>query len=255
VLIIISIIFINAKYAKVVYNNLISKYHLLKTFMNINRLNYIINTLGDYYGRYKLIPHYNPIDELIKTILSQNTSDSNSIPAYESLISRYQNREDIISADIKELELLIRRGGLAHIKSERIKEVLNIIKDKVGRLDLNFLQNLSVEQGRMWLTSLPGVGVKTANCVLLFALGKPALPVDTHVFRVSVRLGFISRNTTITKAHIELENIIVSANYIYEFHLLMIEHGRKVCSARKPLCEFCIINSNCPYYKELRNKV
>ena len=218
------------------------------------RLNFVINKLRESYGRHTFAAHHNTVDELILTILSQNTSDNNSKPAYEALIRQYKNREDIISADNNKIELLIRRGGLAHIKAQRIKEVLKIIKAEVGSLNLDFLNETTVEEGRKWLTSLPGVGIKTASCVLLFALGKPALPVDTHVFRVSARLGLIDKKTKISTAHTVLENIIPSSD-IYEFHLLIIEHGRKICSARKPLCKSCIISSDCTYYKEFISKV
>lgn len=130
-------------------------------------------------------------------------------------------------------------------QSRRIKESLQEIKHQRGNLNLDFLADMPVPEAREWLKRLPGVGNKTANCVLLFALGKPALPVDTHIFRVTRRLGLIGERSSLEDAHRILEQI-VPAEEIYEFHVLAIEHGRKICIARRPHCPACILKEVCP---------
>ena len=197
------------------------------------------------YGKRELKPHYDPVAELVQTILSQNTSDTNSRPAFTSLTTAFPTWEQVLQATPVELAETIRRGGLAQIKASRIQQSLLEIKRRKGTLDLAFLENIPISEARDWLMQLPGVGSKTASCVLLFALGKPALPVDTHIFRLSKRLGLINNNSSLKDAHIFLESVLPS-DLVYEFHVLMIEHGRRICIARHPRCPECILNSMCP---------
>jgi len=208
-------------------------------------ISFLLEKLRECYGPRRLVPHFDPTGEMILTILSQNTSDTNSRPAFKALKDSFSNWEELMNADTVKIEALINRGGLAHIKAERIKKALGIIKEKTGALTLSNIKEMTVEEGREWLTNLPGVGVKTANCVLLFALGKPAMPVDTHVYRVTSKLGLIPEKTAVTEAHKYLEAIVPDDN-TYEFHVLVIEHGRHVCSARNPKCNICAFAAVCP---------
>jgi endonuclease III len=208
----------------------------------------ILLLLEERYGKLTLLPTHEPLAELVKTILSQNTSDVNSRPAFQSLISTFGTWEKILTADTGLIAETIKRGGLAQIKAERIQKALQGIKQKRGTLHLDFLADMPVTEAREWLKDLPGVGNKTANCVLLFALGKPALPVDTHIFRVTKRLGLIRNKASLEEAHQSLEKQ-VNPQDIYEFHVLLIEHGRKTCIAQRPRCLECILKKICPSYK------
>jgi endonuclease III len=204
----------------------------------------LIDLLETTYGSRQLIPHGDPLGELVQTILSQNTSDANSRPAYQALKRSFPDWESILEAAPSAIAAPIQSGGLALIKAQRIQEALREIVRRRGRLDLNFLAGLSVEEGLQWLKQIKGVGDKTASCVLLFALGKAALPVDTHVFRVSRRLGLIGPATSPAKAHPLLLKK-VPLERLYPFHVLMIEHGRQVCLARSPRCSACVLLAMC----------
>ena len=186
-----------------------------------------------------------PIDVLIATILSQNTSDVNSRRAFDSLISTFDSWEAVASAPAEYIAQAIKSGGLSRIKAVRIKQVLNKIEGERGHICLDFLTSMSISEAEDYLMSLPGVGPKTASCVLLFGLGKPSLPVDTHVFRVARRLGLIDSRVSIAKAHNLLQEQIPPQK-VYQFHLHMIEHGRRVCHARQPDCDECVLKGICP---------
>ncbi len=153
-----------------------------------------------------------------------------------------------MQAEPAALAAVIKSGGLGHIKALRIQQALREINKKQGKIELGFLKNLPVSQARAHLKELPGVGNKTANCVLLFALGMPALPVDTHIHRVSGRLGLIPQKATLDESHRLLEQQVPRAN-IFEFHVLMIEHGRRICLSRRPHCTQCILQCICQGYK------
>ncbi|MDY6833629.1 MAG: endonuclease III [Chloroflexota bacterium] len=185
------------------------------------------------------------VSVLVETILSQNTSDTNSGRAFKSLLEIFGDWESVASADVGSIANSIKRGGLANIKAERIKVVLQWIQQERGSFNIDFLRELSVVEARLWLMRLPGVGPKTASCVLLFALGMPALPVDTHVFRVSWRLGLIARRSSTEEAHALLERLIPE-HQVYSFHMHMVQHGRRVCRARNPLCQHCVLEDICP---------
>jgi endonuclease III len=205
----------------------------------------IMESLEKQYGKREIKPHHDPIAELVLTILSQNTSDINSRPAFKSLTTSFPTWEQVLQAKPVELAETIRRGGLARIKASRIQQSLLEINRRKGTLDLAFLKNMPISEARDWLMELPGVGSKTASCVLLFAMGRPTLPVDTHIFRLSKRLGLINNNSSLRNAHIFLESV-VPPDLVYEFHVLMIEHGRRICIARRPRCPECTLNPVCP---------
>ena len=207
----------------------------------------ILKLLEQQYGRRTWQPSFDPLGELVLTILSQNTSDKNSRPAFQSLRKAFPDWSLILQADTAAIAEPIKSGGLATIKARRIQSALREIQQRHGSLDLLFLADMPLEDARDWLVKLPGVGFKTASCVLLFALGMPAMPVDTHVFRVASRLGLIPLKTTVEKAHILLEKAVLPQD-LYEFHVLMIEHGRRTCAARRPTCLSCICKSICTGY-------
>lgn len=209
----------------------------------------LLDSLEKAYGRRSLVPHGDPLGELVQTILSQNTSDANSRPAYQALRRAFPQWEQLLKAPVETIAEPIKAGGLAMIKAKRIQSALLEINRQRGKLDLGFLNDLPVIEGLEWLKRLKGVGDKTASCVLLFALGKPALPVDTHVFRVSSRIGLITDNTSLPEAHRVLIKK-VPVDHLYSFHMLMIEHGRRTCLAQRPRCQSCIIKEICPSCKD-----
>src|SRR5262245_3298406 len=199
------------------------------------------------YGPRTLRPGRDPLDELILTILSQNTSDTNSGRAYRMLRAKYPSWQAVLDAPIPELYEVIKPAGLGNIKAPRIQNTLREILARRGELSLDFLEELSLDEGKQWLTSLDGIGPKTAACVLLFALGKPALPVDTHVHRVARRLGLIGPKVGADAAHALLEDAL-PPEAIYPFHIDMIQHGRRVCHAQRPQCGSCPLNDMCDFY-------
>jgi endonuclease-3 len=205
----------------------------------------ILGRLGAHYGPPRTPRPNDPLAELVQTILSQNTSDANSGRAFESLMGRFRSWEAIRAAPTQEVADAIRSGGLAEVKAPRIKAALEEIHRRQGDLSLDLLRDLDVEAGRAYLTSLGGVGPKTAACVLLFALGKPALPVDTHVYRVSCRLGLIGPKTSAEQAHRDLDQAVPPAQ-VYDFHMLLIHHGRQTCKAQRPRCSACPLGDVCP---------
>ena len=212
-----------------------------------NRLLAIHDRLLERYGEPPPRALQDPLSELIQTVLSQNTADVNSDRAYASLMERFGGDwEAVRAAAVSEIADAIRRGGLAEIKAVRIKSILDSIVEKVGELDLAFLHEVPLEEGRAFLRGLGGVGPKTAACVLLFACGKPALPVDTHVHRVSQRLGLVPPKATAEQAHALLE-AMVPDGLVYSFHMLLIGHGRQVCKAPRPRCFECPVVDLCPY--------
>jgi endonuclease-3 len=186
-----------------------------------------------------------PLGELVGTILSQHTSDVNSERAYAALVARYPTWRAVLGADAGELAETIRGGGLAEIKARRIQAVLEEVLADRGELDLEFLRALPLARARGYLEALPGVGPKTAACVLVFALEQPAIPVDTHVHRVAGRLGLIPPRTSADAAHALLEGQVPEP-LRYAFHVLLIRHGRDTCKAPRPLCERCPLLELCP---------
>lgn len=216
------------------------------------RLPLILRQLNRTYGRPSRARGGSPLDSLIGTILSQNTTDVNSGRAFGQLKSRFPNWEAVLQARASRIATAIRSGGLADIKSRRIKRILREIQRDRGRLDLSFLRHMPIPQSRDYLTALPGVGPKTAACVLLFSLHRPVFPVDTHVLRVSKRLGLIPPKTTMERAHeiyaLLLDSDGASRDYdsVLALHLGLVRHGRETCLARRPRCEVCALFELCP---------
>jgi endonuclease-3 len=203
------------------------------------------------YGEPTWRPHLDPVSELVSTILSQNTNDTNRDVAYDRLRARFSTWEEVRDADVDQVIEAIRPAGLANQKGPRIQNALQLISQERGELDLAFLGDWPVDKAKEWLSSIKGVGPKTAAIVLLFSLGRPAFPVDTHVHRVTRRLGLIGEKVSREKAHEELEGLVPSEDY-YAFHLNLIRHGRQVCTSRKPDCPACVLRDLCDYYRSSR---
>ncbi len=188
-----------------------------------------------------------PLDELISTVLSQHTSDINTSRSFASLQATFPDLRSVADAPTSAVADAIRCGGLAEIKAPRIQAILRAIEAEPGAISLDWLADRSTEEARNWLTSLPGVGPKTAACVLLFSLGRPAMPVDTHVFRVAGRLELIETHISPAKAHVALEHATgPDRDRVYELHLNLIAHGRMTCRARRPDCRSCVLVDLCP---------
>jgi len=201
--------------------------------------------LGRQYGQVRPPRRWDPISELVYTVLSQNTSDQNSHRAFESLRAAYPTWEAVLEAHPEELAKAIWTGGLARIKAPRIQAILRAIAEKRGSLDLAFLGDMPVPDAKAWLRQLPGVGPKTAGCVLLFSLGKAAMVVDTHVYRVARRLGLLPTWCSPDQAHEALEALVPLEWYL-PFHIYLITHGRRVCKAQRPRCAACVLEDGCP---------
>jgi endonuclease-3 len=210
------------------------------------RLRAILKKLEEAYGSPRWNPHHDPLGELIATILSQNTSDVNSDRAYAALRAAYPSWEETLDANPDDLANVIRSGGLATLKSRRIQEILHTIKARHGELNLDFLMDMPTPVARAFLAEFPGVGPKTIACVLLFACGHPAFPVDTHIYRVTTRLGLLPQGCTAERAHAVLEPLIPPAQ-VYSAHVNLIGHGRTICKARQPNCRHCCLRMLCPY--------
>ena len=191
-----------------------------------------------------------PLDELVNTILSQNTNDRNRDVAYANLRARYATWEAVRDAPLQEVIDAIRPAGLANQKGARIQGVLRQITEERGSLDLNFLFDLSAEEAFAWLSRFKGVGPKTASIVLQFSLAKPAFPVDTHVYRVSGRIGLRPPKMTAEQAHEHLAKLFDPEQY-GPGHLNIIRLGRQICHARNPQHEICPVRDLCDFYRSL----
>ncbi|HEY1012758.1 MAG TPA: endonuclease III [Herpetosiphonaceae bacterium] len=207
----------------------------------------ILEILRERYGPRRIHGDRDPLDELVLTILSQNTSDRNSGRAYRLLRARYRSWAEVLDADPGELTDTIRVGGLANIKAARIQNTLRALLERRGELNLDFLRELPLEEARSWLTSLPGIGPKTAGCVLCFACHQPAMIVDTHIHRVAKRTGMIGPKVSADAAH-DLLEAAVPPEDAYQFHASVLLHGRQVCHAQRPRCERCPLTELCDYY-------
>jgi len=201
-------------------------------------------------------PRVDAVSELVLTILSQNTADTNSFRAFTALRERYADWDEVLAAPTDELEDVIRAGGLAPTKSKRIQHVLAEVHAATGGTwDLSFLRTLPLLEARDWLISLPGIGRKTAAIVLLFNFGRPQLPVDTHVHRVASRLAMLPVRTPLARAHDLLEEVL-EPDEMYSFHVELIRHGRDTCRAPRPICGLCPLTDVCAYYADaIRGRV
>lgn len=210
------------------------------------RLRTILERLAAEYGRPSGHPHRAPVDELVLTVLSQNTNDRNRDVAYERLRERFDSWDAVRDAPPEEIVEAIRPGGLAVTKAPRIQEILRALDGD----DLSRLASESLEEARAELCALPGVGRKTAACVLLFSFGRHDVPVDTHVHRVGTRLGLFRPGGPLEEAHDEMLRLSRGLDP-YEAHVSLIRHGRRTCHARAPRCEECPLRRMCPYAREL----
>ncbi len=191
------------------------------------------------------------VDELVSTILSQNTNDINRDRAFEALRAKFPTWESVRDAKTEDVIAAIKTAGLANQKGPRIQQVLRAITEERGSLNLDFLAGLPIEEARSWLTKFNGVGPKTAAIVLCFSLGMPAFPVDTHVYRVTGRIGLRPEKMTVEQAHPHLESVFSPETY-YAAHLNIIRLGREVCHARKPNCPQCPVIKLCGYKEKTK---
>ncbi|MFW6174360.1 MAG: endonuclease III domain-containing protein [Chloroflexota bacterium] len=204
-----------------------------------------VRRLEPLYGPVEWRPRYNALDELIFTVLTQHTSDSNAEVAFRTLRERLPSWMDVLEADTGEVADAIRHGGLANQKAPRIQAILRQILEEHGELELEFLSDLPLDDAKRWLTALPGVGKKSAAVVLSFSLGMPAMPVDTHIYRVARRLGLIPVKATEDQAHDIMERQ-VDPDDVFRYHVLLITHGRRICKAQRPICGDCPMSDLCP---------
>jgi endonuclease-3 len=226
----------------------------------------LIALLGAEYGRLPERPHHDAMAELVLTLLSQNTSDHNSGRAFQRLLARFPGWDEVLAAPTAEVEEAIRPGGLAPTKAPRLQAMIGAARKRAAvradggasgdatdgandgerdPYDLRFLDDLPLDEAKAWLRALPGVGPKTAACVLLFGLGRPALPVDTHVERLARRLALVPPRMPVERVHDELEAMLAPTE-VYAFHIDLIQHGRRTCHARRPACERCVLLARCP---------
>ncbi|MEM3030938.1 MAG: endonuclease III [Candidatus Micrarchaeia archaeon] len=213
--------------------------------MAAGRLFRVVSTLERVYGVPRR-PKADPLSSLVRVILSQNTSDANSNRAFAALRQRFPTWRALAAAPTPSIAAAIRPGGLANVKAARIKGALAEIRKRRGMLSLAFLAARPLAEARAFLTSIKGVGPKSAAVVLNFAFGKPAFPVDTHVFRVAKRLGMVSERFNRAKAQEQLERLVPDSKK-FSFHINLIEHGRTLCTARKPNCGRCPLYRLCPF--------
>ncbi|MCP4583595.1 MAG: endonuclease III [candidate division Zixibacteria bacterium] len=217
--------------------------------VTVKKIARIDEVLAIRYGEKAFKRGPDPLTELILTVLSQNTNDVNRDRAFQAMKDRFPDWQAVIDSSSTELAKTIKVGGLARIKSARIIKLLVSIKESRNRLDLDFLRKWSDDEVRDYLLKIKGVGPKTAACVLAFSLGRDIMPVDTHVYRASTRLGILPSTITPDAAHDYFLRFQGKVS-LYQFHLNLIGHGRQVCKARKPACDKCDLRRLCKYYSE-----
>lgn len=208
----------------------------------------VYQQLLDSYGRATWRQHLPPVDELVSTILSQSTSDINRDKGFCALKARFPDWESVMNAPESDVIDAIRPAGLANQKGPRIQAALLYVMEQQGALNLDFLVEMPLAEAKSWLTQMKGVGPKTAAIVLLFAFGRPVFPVDTHVYRITSRLGLISTGVSADKAHDILETMGDSDTF-YSMHLNLIRHGREICLARNPKCTICPLQTDCDFFQ------
>lgn len=209
----------------------------------------LVEALEQEYGTGDERQRLDPLDELISCILSQHTSDAASFPTFFRLRERFPTWEQVARLDEQRLANEIRGAGLANQKARSIRAVLRELRKRFGGYTLEPLRQMEMDDARRFLVSLPGVGPKTAAIVLCFGFGWPAIPVDTHVFRVAWRLGLIEKRVGAERAH-DLLQRMVPPDLAYRFHVALIRHGRRTCHARKPACGNCVVRRRCAWYRE-----
>ena len=209
----------------------------------------VTRRLTEYYG---VVPWStkDPMGMLVEIILSHRTRDEQTLAAYDNLLKRFGSWEAVRDAPTSEVQDAIANVNWPEVKAPRLQAIMRQITEERGNLDLNFLCDLPVEDAAAWLNRFEGVGPKTTAAVLLFSCQQPILPVDTHVWRVSVRLGLIGKKVTADNAHALLEALLPpDARAIYDFHKALLRHGQRICVYDRPRCEKCILTDLCDYYK------
>ncbi|MDX5422222.1 MAG: endonuclease III [Hymenobacteraceae bacterium] len=211
--------------------------------------------LNQAYKRLRLEPRRSHMHELISTMLSHRTNHKDEEKAYYTMLERFGDWEGVMNAPFEELADAIATTRYPGQKAPQIQQTLRIIKEERGEINIDFLEDMPVEEAMAWLTRLPGVGLKTATLLLLFNFKKPVMPVDTHVFRVSQRVGLIGAKVTANKAHdLLLQMLPEDPVELYNFHIHMLRHGQRICTFYSPKCEKCVLNSICNYYQDVRQK-
>ncbi len=191
-----------------------------------------------------------PMSMLVDIILSHRTRDEQTAAAYDNLLKRFGSWEVVRDAPTQEVQDAIANVNFPEVKAPRLQKIMREITEERGNLNLDFLRNLPVEEGAVWLNRFDGVGPKTTACVLLFSCRKAILPVDTHVWRVSIRLGLIGKKVTADNAHALLQALLPNdPQTIYNFHKALLRHGQRVCVYERPRCNQCMITELCDYYK------
>lgn len=223
---------------------------------SITKFDEIERILDATYGPRVLRENGDPISELVGTILSQNTSDVNTARSMARLREEFPVWDEVRVAPVEEIVDAIRSGGLANRKAPRIQAVLDTVVERRGDTDLRFLADMDLEDAKSWLTSMNGIGHKTAACVLLFSLGRPAMPVDTHVHRVMLRLGVVPPRTSPEGTARVLEALIgPDPHRTYAVHVETISHGRQICKAQRPKCDICPLLHLCDYAQSIAPNV
>ena len=211
----------------------------------------VYTCLLETYGPNELVPRREPMHELISTILSHRTTQANEAKAFDQMWKKFGSWEAIRDAPVDELAETISPANFASAKAPNIQKVLKQIITERGSPSIDFLATYSVEAAMQWLTALPGVGPKTASLVLLFCFAKPVLPVDTHVYRVSQRIGLFGPKVDANKAHQVLLTLLPADAYIlYNYHINMLRHGQRICTWNNPKCPRCPLKHLCDYYAE-----
>jgi endonuclease-3 len=214
-------------------------------------IRWVHRRLLEQYGHEPWEARSEPLDELIGTVLSQHTSDINADRAFAGLKAAFSSWEQVRDAAPEMVQQAIRSGGLAVVKAGRIQAILRALTDGEGRVTLPDVRRMRRHQARQLLMRLPGVGKKTASCVLVFGAGVPAIPVDTHVHRVAVRLGLVPPKANPDQATDFLEAAIAPRDH-FAFHINLIRHGREVCKAQRPRCDLCVLRARCAHVSEGR---
>ena len=208
----------------------------------------VLNRLEQHFGKPRHIARFEPMDELISCILSQHSSDALTFPAFTRLKETFLTWDDVANAGPGVVAEVIRKAGLANQKSKSIVSCLKSIHQFAGSYSLEFLREMNTNEAVAWLKQLPGVGPKTASIVLSFSMGHGTVPVDTHVFRVSWRLGIIPKEMGEVKAHDYFMGVVPSS-LAFRYHVDLIQHGRMICKARQPGCDRCPISDLCDWHK------
>lgn len=219
----------------------------------LSDLDFLVQALEETYGRQTRYSTKSAMDQVIATTLSQRTNYADEKAAYDRLLATYGDWRGVAAAPVDGIEACIQTSRWPEIKAPRIKEIINTVIERYGEPKLDFLADLPVEEAKALLMELPGVGHKTATFVLLFSLRRPALPVDTHVHRVSTRYGILPAKISQARSHDALLAMLpAEADELLNFHKLLFKHGQRVCTYHRPRCGQCVVRQRCRYYAQER---